>query len=137
MTIQRSLPPPPDRLKPDISLFIVNIVLLLILFFLATGQIMNGAPADKRLAITHDLPLDLLPQPLLEIGASGVLSLNSEPVTGDDLDGLLVGETDLYVLVDGAIDAVRLVEILARDDLAAFNVELVTIANRSGNGAGQ
>lgn len=134
MAVKRILPAQPERLKPDISLFIVNIVLLLILFFLATGQIMNGAPVDKRLALTQDLPLDLLPQPLLEVSAAGDLGLNGDVVTLTDLGPLLDGETELFVLIEGDVGASVLVDVLAAPDLADLNVELVTIATRSGSG---
>lgn len=136
MATRRILPPTPEKLEPDISLFIVNIVLLLILFFLATGQIMNGTPVEERLALTRDLPLDLLPQPLLEIRPSGDLTLNGEAIEDDALLAALGDNTDLFVLIDRAVDASRLVDVLARPDLAIYNIELVTIANRSGEDGG-
>lgn len=131
MAVRRLLPAQPERLKPDISLFIVNIVLLMILFFLATGQIMNGTSTNERLAITQDLPLDLLPQPLLEISVAGALTLDGEPIGEGELFAKLNGSPDLFILIGADVNASRLVDFLARDDLAEVNIELVTIATRA------
>ena len=131
MAVRRLLPAQPERLKPDISLFIVNIVLLMILFFLATGQIMNGTSTNERLAITQNLPLDLLPQPLLEISVAGALTLDGEPIGEGELVAKLNGSRDLFVLIGADVNASRLVDFLARDDLAEVNIELVTIATRA------
>jgi|GEM_PF-824411 len=131
MAVRRLLPAQPERLKPDISLFIVNIVLLMILFFLATGQIMNGTSTNERLAITQNLPLDLLPQPLLEISVAGALTLDGEPIGEGELVAKLNGSPDLFILIGADVSASRLVDFLARDDLAEVNIELVTIATRA------
>ena len=131
MAVRRLLPAQPERLKPDISLFIVNIVLLMILFFLATGQIMNGTSTNERLAITQNLPLDLLPQPLLEISVAGALTLDGEPIGEGELVAKLNGSRDLFILIGADVSASRLVDFLARDDLAEVNIELVTIATRA------
>ena len=131
MAVRRLLPAQPERLKPDISLFIVNIVLLMILFFLATGQIMNGTSTNERLAITQNLPLDLLPQPLLEISVAGALTLDGEPIGEGELFAKLKGSPDLFILIGADVNASRLVDFLARDDLAEVNIELVTIATRA------
>ncbi|MEL6426040.1 MAG: biopolymer transporter ExbD, partial [Pseudomonadota bacterium] len=48
----------------DVSLAIVNIVLLLIFFFLATGRLLNPVDARIDLSDTSDLPLDQLPSPI-------------------------------------------------------------------------
>ena len=131
MAVRHLLPAQPERLKPDISLFIVNIVLLMILFFLATGQIMNGTSTNERLAITQNLPLDLLPQPLLEISVAGALTLDGEPIGEGELVAKLNGSRDLFILIGADVSASRLVDFLARDDLAEVNIELVTIATRA------
>ena len=128
MTARRLLPPARPQLQPDISLFIVNIVLLMILFFLATGQIMSGTPVEERLALTRELPLDQLPSPLVEIGPNGTFTVNGEPVEELDLASS-IGEADtIYILIDRTAEATTLVQVLSRPDLSPFDVELVTIA---------
>ena len=49
----------------DISFAVVNIVLLLIFFFLVTGRLLNPIDPEIELAETSELPLDALPSPLL------------------------------------------------------------------------
>lgn len=132
MTLRRILPAPPARLQPDISLFIINIVLLLILFFLATGQIINSSSVSTPLALTDDLPLDLLPSPLLEVTSDGSLRLDGADVADSALADALVGQSNVYIVISGDAAAQDLVDLLARPDLADLEIQLVTIANRSG-----
>ncbi len=131
MTIRRILPPSPERLQPDISLFIINIVLLLILFFLATGQIMNSSAVQTPLALTQDLPLDLLPSPLLEVMPSGALRFDGVDIADGDFARAVAGQPTIYVLIAGDAAAQDLVDLLARPELSAADIQLVTIANRS------
>ena len=134
MAVRRILPAPPDPIRPDIPLFIVNIVLLLILFFLATGQITNGTPVEVRLAETTELPREHLPKPLLEIGPTGTLTRDGAPVAETALAEALAGADTLYILIARTAEASRLVEVLARPDLASVNLELVTLAGRGAGG---
>lgn len=129
MAIKRILPDPPERVQPDISLFIINIVLLLILFFLATGQSLNSSAVQVPLAITQDLPLDALPSPLLEVTSSGTLRLDGIDVTDDGLADALSDQATVYVLIAADAAAQDLVDVLARPDLNSVDLQLVTIAN--------
>ena len=103
----------------------------MILFFLATGQIMNSSPVKTRLAVTEDLPTDTLPTPLLEVTEGGALNIDGEPVEGEQIAAALSGETAVHVLIAGETPAQELVALLARPELAAFEIRLVTIADRS------
>ena len=69
--MKRRLPPPPPKAELDVSMAIVNIVLLLIFFFLATGRLLNPADNQVQVAETTDLPLDQLPSPVLVVGTDG------------------------------------------------------------------
>lgn len=127
------LPPRQNPPKIDTSLAIVNIVLLLILFFLATGSLVNSPTLAIDLAKTERLPIEVLPKPILVLDADGGLSLNGAPTTRHGLYVALRSEATLYVLVDGTSQARRLLELLEWDELVATEIRLVTLhtANES------
>lgn len=125
-TSRRLLPPPPAKQEPDVSLAIVNIVLLLILFFLATGAMMNSPSRGVNIAETLDLPRDQLPRPVLVIGDGGTLELDDAPIAQGDLAAALTGERALYVLIDRERPALELLELLATEGLERLDIHLVT-----------
>lgn len=71
--------------RPDFSLAMVNIVLLLVLFFLVVGTPADQAERQVDLPETRDLPLDALPRPLLLLDAGGGLVLDGQITTRDAL----------------------------------------------------
>lgn len=120
----------PDRPRTqglDSSLAIVNIVLLLIFFFLATGSIMNSRTVEVALPETTQLPLDLLPKPLLTVSAGGDMALDGEPIEPGTLGPLLIDSPTLHVLADKDLSAGALLDIIAGEDLIAVAVKLVTL----------
>ena len=68
------------RRRPDFGLAQVNIVLLLVLFFLVVGTIVETDELAVDLAETADLPLERLPRPLLLIDGTGSWSLDGAPM---------------------------------------------------------
>ncbi|MCO6382634.1 MAG: biopolymer transporter ExbD [Vannielia sp.] len=68
------------RRRPDFGLAQVNIVLLLVLFFLVVGTIVETDELAVDLAETQDLPLERLPRPLLLIAPEGGWSLDGAPM---------------------------------------------------------
>lgn len=125
----RRLPPPRSTNRPDAALAIVNIVLLLIFFFLATGSLLNSDSVEIELPLTTELPLDRLPKPLLYIDADGQMTLDSDPVATGELNALLIDSPLLHVLADRDLSAGRLLEILDGENLIAVEVKLVTLHN--------
>ncbi len=120
------------KAKADVSLAIVNIVLLLIFFFLATGQLLGSADYDVELSETADLPIDVLPKPILIVARNGSFTLDGVPVADDLLGQALTGQTALHVLIDKGAPATELINLLARPELAEVEVRLVTIHNNRG-----
>ncbi|MBE1283401.1 MAG: biopolymer transporter ExbD [Rhodobacteraceae bacterium] len=116
----------------DSSLAIVNIVLLLIFFFLATGSLMSSRTIEVALPETTELPLDLLPGPLLTVSAQGDMMLNGEPLQAGELAEATKDSPTLYVLTDHDLSAVTLLEILDAEALVAVNVQLVTLHRNTG-----
>ena len=129
MSAQRRLLPAPRRsVKPDASLAILNIVLLLIMAFLATGALTNASgDAQVDVAQTLDLPIEQLPRPTLVVLDGGGLLLNGQPILSEALAGALEDETVLHVLIDREAPATRLLDLLARPELSRLDILLVTL----------
>lgn len=122
---------PDTRVQIDVSLAIVNIVLLLILFFLATGRLMNAVETDVAPAETTDLPYDQLPKPLLVIRDDGFWELNQEVIAPENLGPAInerIGSAEaLHILMDGDDSAHSLLQILERPELFDLELRLVTL----------
>ncbi len=117
----------------DVSLAIVNIVLLLIFFFLATGRLLNPAGADMELSETTELPLDQLPQPILVINKDGSWALNGAEIVPENLDLALTDlpvPVVLYLLINRTAPANTLLAIINRPELQGTEVRLVTLHKR-------
>lgn len=126
----RPLPTPSKVIKLDVSLAIVNIVLLLILFFLATGQLLNPATGDVDIAETEDLPLEALPSPILIVDDNGAWALDGAPVAPDLLEIALADLPDspvLHVLIDREAPAAALLEVMNNPGAAEVELRLVTL----------
>lgn len=127
-----NLPPTRGRVRIDAGYTIVNIVLLLIFFFLVAGNFggpSSGAISPSR---TADLPLERLPRPLLVVDGEG-MTLNGTPVAPDllgvALDGLPQPVT-LHLVIDRAAPASTLVKLLDDPQLAGRTLKLVTVRQR-------
>ena len=128
----RLLPSARRPLRPDVSLAIVNIVLLLILFFLASGAIINAsASLDIDMAETEGLQIERLPRPVLAVAQDGALLLDGEAVAPDGLSDALADATTLHVVIDRAAPAVQVLDLLAQPGLDRLDVRLVTIHRRA------
>lgn len=125
------LPARRERLQVDSSLAIVNIVLLLIFFFLTTGSISTSQKIPVSLPRTSELPIDLLPKPLLLISAEGDMQLDERVVAPGDLAEALADQPSLYVLADREGNAGALLDILADENLIAVQIRLVTVHHNS------
>lgn len=133
MSKRRDLLPPRTRhTPPDMSLAIVNIVFLLLFFFLATGSLVSGPGVEVDLSTVTDLPVDVLPQPLLTVGPDGGLLLDGVPVAAEDLGPALSGLTEINILIDRTAPAQDLLGLLARPGFDALEIRLVTENRVSG-----
>ena len=132
MARARHLVPPPRKREADFSLAIVNIVLLLVFFFLITGSMVQTGEADIDLARTSDLPLERLPRPLLLIDEEGNEALDGERLKAGELETVLAENPPqtLYVLADRDLPADRLLGLLQRPGLAGVGLQLVTLHMR-------
>lgn len=129
MSAQKRLLPAPRRsVKPDASLAILNIVLLLIMAFLATGGLTN-ASSDQQVDMpeTMDLLIEQVPRPALVVLEGGGLLLDGQPILSEAIANALAGETVLHVVIDRSAPASQLLDLLERPELSRFDILLVTI----------
>ena len=127
MIRQGRLAPPRQGNKMDSGLAIVNIVLLLIFFFLTTGSLSNSTTVTVSLPETTELPLDLLPKPLLTVSVDGEMTLDGVPIERGSLADALVDDPMLHVLADREANAGELLDLIASEELIAVQVRLVTV----------
>ncbi len=107
------IPAPKQRRQHDFTLTMINIVFLLLLFFLTTGSLTNGNEAQSTVPVTQDLPLERLPRPLLLLQADGSLFLDGRAIGGDGL----VAAARTAVAATGKADTA--VNLLAQPDMPA------------------
>lgn len=129
---RNTLPKITRKIPLDFSLTTVNIVLLLIFFFLVSGSMVETEELTVDLAQTSELPLDRLPRPLLLMDVGGKLRLNGQPVTASTLrqalDPLLHTDTPrLHILADRDVAAGALVSLIQQPDLTGIQIKLVTL----------
>lgn len=127
------LPPKSEPTRPDVSFAIVNIVLLLILFFLATGALVNTPDQGVTIAETQDLPIDQLPPPVLVINADQSLVLDGMAVAPELLEEQLANVGVLHVIIEKTAPAVDLLRVLAQPGMEALDIRLVTVHKQGGS----
>lgn len=111
----------------DTSLAIVNIVLLLIFFFVVAGQDI-GAQARVDLAETVSLPQARLPSPILVVDPAGGWALDGTPIAPALLPAAMVGKGEtLNVMIDRHAPARLLIGVLARPETRPYRIRLVTL----------
>jgi len=130
------IPDPRRRTKPDFSLTIVNIVFLLLLFYLATGAIVSQSEIEADVPVTVDLPLESLPRPLLLIAADG-LFLDGRAVSRGDLTAAIRTALEsrpeaafLNVLAERSMPATKFLDIVAEAGRAGVPIRIVTLRHR-------
>ncbi|MEL7260467.1 MAG: biopolymer transporter ExbD [Pseudomonadota bacterium] len=131
MIRRNRLAPAREGNKMDSGLAIVNIVLLLIFFFLTTGSLSNSTTVTVSLPETTELPLDLLPKPLLTVSVDGDLTLDGVPIERGGLAAALVDDPMLHVLADREANAGALLDLIAAEELIAVQVRLVTVHRKA------
>lgn len=120
------LPSRRARLRMDPALAIVNVVLLLIFFFLVSGQEARIF-GDLELPSSRALPAGQLPSPVLEVLPSGQWRLDGLAVQPELLAAALPpGDAPLHVVIDRQAPSGRLIELLSLPELADRPLRLVT-----------
>jgi biopolymer transport protein ExbD len=139
------LPPAARRARQDFTLTMINIVFLLLLFFLTTGSLTSRDEARSGVPVTSDLPLERLPRPLLLLQRDGTLLLDGHPVAPEDAGAAAAqalaaaGKADgaLNLLADPAMPATALLTLAERLRADGLPIRLVTVRRAAGTaGAG-
>ncbi len=111
--------------KRDPSIALINVVFLMLIFFLIAGTIAVPLPAELELVNTRDLE-GREPPDALVLDADGVVSFRGEPVA---LEAFMAGQDagPVRIVPDRASNATRLIEVTtALRRFGATSVFLVT-----------
>jgi len=131
MSLHSRLQDQDNRKPPDFGLAQVNIVLLLVLFFLVVGTIVETSEQAVKLPETTDLPLERLPRPLLLIDGSDTWQLDGEAMTPIETVTYLIETPEnlrqVNLLVAQDLPADALFDVLRRLEDTGLGVALVTI----------
>lgn len=115
------------HVQADTSLAIVNIVLLLIFYFLIAGQDPK-VETGLDLASTTALSPESLPSPVLEVLGPEEWRLDGTPIQPEMLPGALADASGpVHLLMDRTVPAGLLVGLMRRPELAGHEIRLVTI----------
>ena len=129
------LPAPPKKSSPEWVLQLINIVFLLLLFFIVNGTIAKIQDPTilppRAITVTTGKPLG----DAAYIDASGTLKFRGDAMTPAAIHGLLGREaaaglrpTYLQIVADRRLNAARLVELLQEFRAQGFeNLSLVTM----------
>ena len=119
------------RPRHDFSLTIVNVVFLLLLFYLATGSLIKQNELEAEVPFTRDLPLERLPRPLLLITETGALALDGVPVAPSELAHLaraaVEGSPFLNILPERSMSGREFLRILAALEAERVPLRIVTL----------
>lgn len=129
MTMLRPMLPAPVKRKTgaDFSMAAVNIVLLLLLFFVLLGTNLGGQTPGVEPARTTGLPAGPLPEPLIVMTKSGLV-LDGSPGTAAEILGRLASsEGPVHVLASGDMAADRLLALTTALNGAGRPVRLLTL----------
>jgi len=119
----------------DFSLAIINVVFLLLFFFILTGSVVQRSEMEVRAPFTKNLPLERLPRPLIVISKKSELFLNGVPITEDQLN-LTISQSNgkpdakfskINILADGKLSAKSFLKIVDWLKKSGIPVRIVTV----------
>ncbi len=122
-------------LTADFSLAIINVVFLLLFFFILTGSVVQRSEMEVRAPFTKNLPLERLPRPLIVISQDSELFLDGLPIKEDDLIFKISNRPDqpntaikkLNILADGALSANLFLSLVERLRKTGLPIKIVTV----------
>ncbi|WP_417248150.1 ExbD/TolR family protein [Celeribacter sp.] len=120
--------------KAEPTIALINVVFLMLVFFLIAGTIAPPVDPDLKLIRTADLDV-VSPPDALVIGSDGTLSYRGEPLAqaADYLDLAPQNAGTVRILPDRDLDATALIKVAA--DLKGAGAErIVIVGERNANG---
>ena len=135
-----TLPPPRRRERLEFALPTINVIFLLMLYFLMAGTIVQQDEMSVAPPETAQAPTDRLPRPLLLIANSGEFFLDGRALTRDALveaavavtSGAEASSDQLNILAPAEMPAAPFLELLAAFSAAGVPVRLVTVEAEEG-----
>lgn len=105
----------PARREPDLT-SLINIVFLILIFFLVAGALRPFSARDVELAKVENRAADAVSPSTLVVHQDGRIVYRGEVVNLDDLEARLAAEADgkpMTVVADGRLPGRRLLEVVA------------------------
>ena len=139
---------PTERQKLDFSIATINVVFLLLLFFILSGTIVERSETEIDPALTRSLPVERLPRPLLVLRGPDDIVLDGRPTGRADLPAALSAlrrnaekrqvenrnegpvTARIFVLSPGNLASFVLLDVVASIRSSGFAVSLVTLRAR-------
>jgi biopolymer transport protein ExbD len=138
---------PKVRERMEFALPTINVIFLLMLYFLVAGTIIQQNELSITPPETERVPTERLPRPLLLIDNSGVIFLDGVEVSRDDLVPAVVARVasitgaaaQLNILAPADMSATPFLQLLTALDAANVPLRVVTIPEAetaAGSGGG-
>ncbi len=133
--LETSLAPRRKTPAADFSLAIINVIFLLLFFFILTGSVVQRNEMVIAPPFTKNLPLERLPRPLIAISAENVVYLDGVEIPLKELLSRLDNKeadknntlSELNILAEGTLAAktfLKTVDVLRKTGLP---IRIVTI----------
>lgn len=137
------IPDPVSRRRHDFTLTMINIVFLLLLFFLTTGSLTNREEKQSTIPFTRNLPLERLPRPLLLMESDGSLFLDGRAISRDvvveaaraAIEATGRTDTPLSLLAQRDMAAAGFLSVAEALRAAGLGLQVVTLREPAGSGA--
>ena len=130
-----SLPGRKSAPTADFSLAIINVVFLLLFFFILTGSVVQRSEMEVRAPFTRNLPLERLPRPLIVVSEKSELFMDGLLITSENLL-LRIGNSKLdknhkfdrlNILADGKLSAKMFLKTVDRLRNTGIPIRIVTV----------
>ena len=133
--LEDSLPGRKSAPAADFSLAIINVVFLLLFFFILTGSVVQRSEMEVRAPFTRNLPLGRLPRPLIVISANSELFLDGLLITSENLLRQIDNSNEqsnrkfdrLNILADGKLSAKMFLKTVDRLRNTGLPIRIVTV----------
>nr|WP_321455747.1 biopolymer transporter ExbD [uncultured Cohaesibacter sp.] len=116
---------------PDFSLATINIVFLLLLFFVISGSIVDRSAIIVDPVETQQLDITKLPQPLLILTQDAPMTYNGEPISSENLVQKSSSLRKLYILVSKTYPATEAIKII--DMISQQGTQTILVTYRKNN----
>ena len=139
--LEDNLPGRKSAPTADFSLAIINVVFLLLFFFILTGSVVQRSEMEVRAPFTRNLPLERLPRPLIVISEKNELFLDGLLINSESLLRRINESTEennskfdrLNILADGKLSAKKFLKTVDRLRKTGLPIRIVTVRSTEEN----